>query len=51
MSNYLIFLRIDFRDPATNVLLATGTSFQTSGARKPEGEVVAQIIGEMFGKP
>ncbi len=51
MSNYLIFLRIDLRDPATNVLLATGSSYQTSGARKPEGEVVAQIIGGMFGKP
>jgi hypothetical protein len=51
MSNYLIFLRIDLRDPATNVLLATGSSYQTSGARKPEAEVVAQIIGGMFDKP
>jgi hypothetical protein len=51
MSNYLLLLRIDLRDPATNVLLATGISYQTSGARKPENEVVAQIIGEMFGKP
>jgi len=48
MSNYLIFLRIDFRDPETNVLLATGSSYQSSGARKPEGEVVAQIIAGMF---
>lgn len=51
MSNYLIFLRIDFRDPATNVLLATGSSYQSSGARKLEAQVVSQIIGEMFGKP
>ena len=49
MSNYLIFLRIDLRDPSTNVLLATGSSYQTSGARKPEHEVVAQVIGGMFG--
>jgi hypothetical protein len=49
MSNYLLFLRIDLRDPSTNVLLATGSSYQTSGARKPEYKVVAQIIGEMFG--
>jgi len=51
MSNYLIFLRIDLRDPATNVLLATGSSYQTSGARKPEAAVVAQILDGMFGKP
>ena len=49
MSNYLIFLRIDLRDPATNVLLATGSSYQSSLARKPERQVVAQIIAEMFG--
>ena len=51
MSNYLLFLRIDFRDPKTNVLLATGTSYQTSGARKPENEVVAKIIAGMFASP
>jgi hypothetical protein len=48
MSEYLLFLRIDLRDPATNVLLATGSSYQSSGARKPEGQVVAQIIADMF---
>ena len=51
MSDYLLFLRIDFRDPETNVLLATGTSYQTSGARKPENEVVAKIIAGMFASP
>ena len=49
MGNYLLFLRIDLRDPATNVLLATGISYQTSGARKAPGAVVRQIIDEMFG--
>ena len=49
MSNYLLFLRIDLRDPATNVLLATGSSYQTSGARKPESQIVAQIMVGMFG--
>jgi hypothetical protein len=48
MSNYLIFLRIDFRDPSTNVLLATGISYQTSTARKSEPEVVGQIVDDMF---
>lgn len=51
ISNYLIFLRIDFRDPETNVLLATGSSYQTSAARKPEGEVVAQILDSLFTQP
>ena len=48
MSNYLIFLRIDLRDPVTNVLLATASSYQTSGARKPESQVVTQILAGMF---
>ena len=48
MSNYLIFLRIDFRDPETNVLLATGSAYQTSLARKPQAQVVTQILSGMF---
>ena len=51
MSNYLILLRIDFRDPETNVLLATGISYQTSLARKPESKVIAKILEGMFGEP
>jgi hypothetical protein len=51
MSNYLIFLRIDLRDPETNVLLATGSSYQSSMARKPEAQVVAQIVDAMFAAP
>lgn len=48
MSNYLIYMRIDLRSPKTNVLLATGSSYQTSIARKPEGDIVKNIISEMF---
>jgi hypothetical protein len=51
MTNYLLFLRIDLRDSATNVLLATGSSYQTSGARKPQAAIVAKIISGMFEKP
>lgn len=50
MANYLIFLRIDLRDPRTNVLLATGSSYQTSLARKATGGVVAQVIATMLGE-
>lgn len=48
MTNYLIHMRIDLRDPHTNVLLATGMSYQTSLARKNERKVIAGIIAGMF---
>ncbi|WP_341327140.1 hypothetical protein [Methylotuvimicrobium sp. KM2] len=50
MSNYLIHMRIDLRDPETNVLLGTGSSYQTSLARENEGVVINKIISSMFGK-
>ena len=49
MSNYLIFLRIDLRDPKTNVLIATGSSYQSSLARKSPEEVVRRILTGMLG--
>lgn len=49
MSNYLIHMRIDLRSPKTNILLGTGSSYQTSLARKPEEEVISDIITGMFG--
>lgn len=48
ISNYLINMRIDLRSPTTNVLLGTGNSYQTSLARKPEEEVIKDIISGMF---
>jgi hypothetical protein len=51
MSNYLIFLRIDLRDSETNVLLATGSSYHSSMARKTQGEVVRKILDAMFAEP
>jgi hypothetical protein len=48
LSNYLIHMRIDLRDPRTNVLLATGSSYQTSLARKDEQKVIAEIVTGMF---
>lgn len=48
MSNYLIFMRIDVRDPMTNVLLATGSSYQTSLARKSPEAVIALIVPGIF---
>jgi hypothetical protein len=48
LSNYLIHMRIDLRDPQTNVLLATGSSYQTSLARKDEQKVIEAIVTGMF---
>lgn len=50
MSNYLIFLRIDFREPDTNALLAMGQSYQTSLARQGIDNVVAKVVGAMMGE-
>jgi len=50
MSMYLLSMRIDLRDPKTNALLATGSSMQTSLARKPAEEVIARIVGGFFGE-
>jgi len=48
MSNYLIHMRIDLRSPKTNVLLGTGSSYQTSLARKPVNDVIKNIVSGMF---
>ena len=50
MTNYLIYMRIDLRSPKTNVLLSTGSSYQTSLARKSEDEIIKDIILGMFAK-
>lgn len=51
MVPYLLTLRIDFRDPQTNVLLATGQSYRTSLVRKtPEG-MVNEVLGEIYRAP
>jgi hypothetical protein len=48
MTNYLIHMRIDLRSPTTNVLLGTGSSYQSSLARKSEKDIIKNIISGMF---
>jgi len=43
-------MRIDLRSPKTNVLLGTGNSSQTSLARKPENQIIEEIVSGMFKK-
>lgn len=45
---YLLELKVDIRDPKTNYLLATGTSYRTSLARKSPEEMVAEVLGKIF---
>lgn len=44
MSNYLLVLRIDFRDPQTEELLASGQSYRTSTARRPPEVMIDEVI-------
>jgi len=44
MSNYLIVLRIDFREPQTQELLASGQSYRTSPDRRPPEFMVNEIV-------
>jgi len=48
MGTYLLYLRIDFRDPESNVLLAKGVSYQTSLARKPTSDVVRRVVDDLL---
>lgn len=49
MTMYMLELSIDLRDPETNYKFATGRSFRTSLARKKPEEMVAEVLGEIFG--
>jgi hypothetical protein len=48
ITDYLLHMRIDLRDPETNVLLATGSSYQTSVVRKDERIIIQTILSGMF---
>lgn len=49
--SYLMTLRLDLRDPATNVLLASATSYRSSLARKGPKETVAEVVEAVFRAP
>jgi hypothetical protein len=50
MSNYLIVLRIDFRDPDTRVLLASGHAYRPSMERQTPSFMVDEIISTILGE-
>jgi hypothetical protein len=45
---YLLTLRIDLRDPQTNVLLATARTYRTSLARKTPATMVGEVVDALF---
>lgn len=50
ITNYMIELTIQFRNPETDYIIASGKSFRTSLARKsPEG-MVEEVVTEIFNK-
>lgn len=48
LSTYLLSLRIDLREPDSNVLIGAGLSFQTSLARKSPEKVISIILDGMI---
>ena len=47
---YMLELRVFMRAPQTDQLLATGTSYHTSLTRKTPEEMVAEVLGNIFGR-
>jgi len=50
MTNYLLTLRIDFRDAGSNELLATGQSYRPSLERKPPEFMAREVLESIFRK-
>ena len=48
---YMIELTVELRDPETNYKFASGRSYRTSLARRSPEEMVAEVLGEIFGVP
>jgi len=48
ITDYLLHMRIDLRDPQTNILLDTGSSYQSSAARLDKRLIIRNIISNMF---
>jgi hypothetical protein len=50
MTSYLLQLDIQFRKPATDVPVATGSSLRTSLARKSASGMVKEVLDQIFSK-
>lgn len=48
LTNYMLEIKIEFREPETKFLFATGQSYRTSLARKSPEEMIDEALREMF---
>jgi hypothetical protein len=48
MTNYMLEINIDFRNPETNYLFASGKSYRTSLARKPPEYMIDEALRDLF---
>lgn len=48
LTNYMLEIKIEFRQPETNFTFASGQSYRTSLARKSPEEMIDEALREMF---
>ncbi|HHM04305.1 MAG TPA: hypothetical protein ENJ19_01000 [Gammaproteobacteria bacterium] len=51
MTTYMLELNVQFRDPDTDFVFASGTSYRTSLARKPPEYMIEEVLSKMLGRP
>ena len=51
MANYLLMLKVQFRDASSNVLIARGQSARSSLVRKPVEAMVQETLVAIFNYP
>jgi hypothetical protein len=48
---YMLELNIEFRDPDTNYVFASGNSYRTSLVRKPPEHMIEEVLRKILGMP
>lgn len=51
MTNYMLEINIEFRQPETNYVFANGKSYRTSLARRPPEVMIEEALRDMFSMP
>lgn len=50
ITNYMLEINIEFRNPESNFLFASGRSYRTSLARKPPEAMIEEVLLDLFKK-
>jgi len=48
LTNYMLEINIEFRNPESNFMFASGKSYRTSLARKSPEEMIDEVIRDLF---